>query len=156
VERRYVLKRTVRQGSFIWCTLVAYVMAAGIREASITVRAPDHDVLTDQRWVVCANTRPYTYLGTRPAELCPVAGIDRDLGLVALSKLGVGALLRVAWSGLTSQNVGNLRFVELLADLPEVVCTADRPLPLQLDGDYVGDTTTVTFETARHALAIVG
>lgn len=156
VERRYVLKRTVRQGSFIWCTLLAYARADGIRDARITVRAADRDVLTDQRWVVCANTRPYTYLGARPAELCPVAGIDRDLGLVALSKLGLGALLRVAWTGLTSDNVGHLRFVELLAELPEVTCTADRPLPLQLDGDYVGETSTVSFQIARHALAIIG
>jgi diacylglycerol kinase family enzyme len=156
VERRYVLKRTVRQGSFIWCSLLAYATAAGIRAARITVRAHGHEALTAQRWVVCANTRPYTYLGTRPAELCPVAGIDRDLGLVALSKLGLGAILRVAWTSLTSDNVGHLRFVELLAELPEVVCTADRPLPLQLDGDYIGETSKVSFEIARNALAIVG
>jgi diacylglycerol kinase family enzyme len=155
VEQRYLLKRTVRQASFIWCTLLAYALAPGIRNARITVRAADRE-LVDQRWVVCANTRPYTYLGQRAAELCPVADMDRDLALVGLSKLSIAGILRVAWTGLTSLNVGQHRFVELLADLQEIVCTSDRPLPLQLDGDFIGDTSTVSFGTARNALAIVG
>jgi diacylglycerol kinase family enzyme len=156
VEQRYHLKRTVRQASFVWCALIAYVMAPGVRNATITVSAADRELLTDQRWVVSANSTPYTYLGGRPAQLCPVAGIDRELALVGLSKLSVAAILRVAWTALTSDNVGNHRFVELLADLPEIVCTADRPLPLQLDGDYIGETSRVSFETAKQALCIVG
>jgi len=155
VEQRYLLKRTVRQASFIWCTLLAHALAPTVRNARITVKTADRELLTDQRWVVCANTRPYTYLGERPADLCPVAAIDRDLALVALSRLRAPAILRVARTALTSDNVGNRRFVELLADLPEIVCTADRPLPLQLDGDYIGETSTVTFVTARDALAVV-
>jgi diacylglycerol kinase family enzyme len=156
VEQRYLLKRTVRQASYIWCALVAYTAAADVRGASISARAASGELLTDQSWVVCANTRPYTYLRERPAELCPVAGIDRDLALFAMSKLNATAILRVARTALTSDNVGHHRFVELLADLPELVCEADRPLPLQLDGDFVGITPKVEFRTARDALAIVG
>jgi diacylglycerol kinase family enzyme len=156
VEQRYLLKRTVRQASFVWCSLVAHALSPAVREASIIVRTGDEQLVADQRWVVCANTRPYTYLGDRPAELCPVAGMDQDLALVGLSKLSVSSLLRVARTALTSQNIGQHRFVELLADLPEIVCTADRPLPLQLDGDYVGEASSVVFETARDALAVVG
>jgi diacylglycerol kinase family enzyme len=156
VEQRYLLKRTVRQASFIWCTMLAYALAPGVRNARITVRAGGRELLVDQRWVVCANTRPYTYLRQRAAELCPVADMDRDLALVGLSKLSVAAILRVAWTGLTSLNVGQYRFVELLADLQEIVCTSDNPLPLQLDGDFIGETSTVSFRTARNALAIVG
>ena len=84
VERRYTLKRTVRQASFVWC-----------------------------------------------------------------------ALLRTTRTALTSSNIGRLRFVDVLSDLPEVICEADRPLPLQLDGDYVGESTTVTFRSVRDALLVV-
>jgi diacylglycerol kinase family enzyme len=155
VERRYHLKRTVRQASFIWCSLLAYTVAAGVRRATIRVEAPDGKQLTEQRWVVCANTRPYTYLGAREAQLCPVAAIDRDLGLFGMSRLSAPAILRVARTALTSQNVGQHRFVELFPDVPEVICEADRPLPLQLDGDYIGETSTVTLRTARNALSVV-
>lgn len=155
VEQRYHLKRTVRQASFIWCALLAYGVASDVRGASIKVRTPDGEALSEQRWVVCANTRPYTYLRRREAQLCPVAAIDRGLGLFAMSKLSAPAILRVARTALTSHNVGNHRYVELLADLPEVVCDADRPLPLQLDGDFVGESSSVTFTNAVDALAVV-
>ena len=155
VEQRYHLKRTVRQASFIWCSLLAYTVAAGVRHAMIQVKRPDGTQLTEQRWVVCANTRPYTYLGARPAQLCPVAAIDRDLGLFGMSRLSAPAIMRVARTALTSDNVGQHRFVELFADVPEVTCEADRPLPLQLDGDFIGETSTVTFRTARNALSVV-
>lgn len=155
VEQRYHLKRTVRQASFVWCSLLAYTVAPGSRHATIRVEAPDGKQLTEQRWVVCANTRPYTYLGEREAHLCPVAGIDRDLALFGMSRLSLPAILRVTRTALTSENVGQHRFVDLFADVPEMICEADRPLPLQLDGDYIGETSTVTFRTARNALSVV-
>lgn len=155
VERRYHLKRTVRQVSFVWCSVLAYVLAAETRSSTIHVTTPDGTPLVDERWVVLANTSPYTYLGNREAQLCPVAAIDRDLALFGMSRLSVSTVLRVASTALTSHDIGEHAFVDLLADLDSVVCTADRPLPLQLDGDYVGETPTVTFTTARDALAIV-
>lgn len=155
VEQRYHLKRTVRQASFVWCSLLAYATAADIRRARIAVRSGTEALLADLRWLVCANARPYTYLGAMPADLCPPADIARDLAVTGLSKLSVAAILRVARTALTSDAVGHLRFVDLLADLPEVVCEADRPLPLQLDGDFVGLTESVVFRSARGALRVV-
>lgn len=155
VERRYTLKRTVRQASFVWCAFLAFVGARSTRRARIQVRTPHNPLLAEQRWVVCANARPYTYLGARAADLCPVADIERDLGITALSKLSANALLRTTRAALTSSNIARLRFVDVLSDLPEVICKADRPLPLQLDGDYVGETTAVEFRTARDALRVV-
>ena len=155
VEQRYHLKRTVRQATFVWCSLLAYTVAPGVRRATVAVTLGDSERLADQRWVVCANARPYTYLGAREAQLCPVADLDRDLGVFAMSRLSVSAILRVASTALTSEDVGQRRFVELRADVSELTCEADRPLPLQLDGDFVGETTTVAFRTARDALSVV-
>lgn len=155
VERRYTLKRTVRQASFVWCALLAFVGGRSTRRARIQIRTRHNPLLDERRWVVAANARPYTYLGARAADLCPVATIDGDLGLTALSRLSAGALLRTARTALTSSNIGRLRFVDVLSDLPEVICEADRPLPLQLDGDYVGESNTVTFRSVRDALLVV-
>jgi diacylglycerol kinase family enzyme len=155
VEQRYHLKRTVRQASFIWCTLQAVAGSSPIRRARIRVRTEDNPLLSEQRWVVCANARPYTYLGHRAADLCPVADISADLAMTALSRLSTTAILRVARTALTSDDVGRLRFVDLLSDLPAVICEADRPLPLQLDGDYVGEVDRVVFHSVREALRVV-
>lgn len=155
VEQRSHLKRTVRQASFVWCTLQAIAGSSSTRRARIRVRTEDNPLLSEQRWVVCANARPYTYLGHRAVDLCPVADISADLALAALSRLSVMAILRVARTALTSDGVGRLRFVDLLSDLPEVICEADRLLPLQLDGDYVGETDRVVFRSVRDALRVV-
>ena len=155
VEQRSHLKRTVRQASFVWCALQAVGASSPAGRARIRVRTRDNPLLSEQRWVVCANARPYTYLGRRPADLCPVADITADLALTALSRLSPMAVLRTARTALTSADVGRLPFVDLLSDLPEVICEADRPLPLQLDGDYIGETDHVVFRSVRNALHVV-
>jgi diacylglycerol kinase family enzyme len=155
VEQQYHLKRTVRQASFAWCAVQAALLSSGVRRARITVRTEDNPLLSAQRWVVCANARPYTYLGRRPAELCPVADINGDLALTGLSRLSPLAIARTARAALSGGDIGRLRFVNLLSDLPEVICEADRPLPLQLDGDFVGPSERVVFSSVRDALRVV-
>jgi diacylglycerol kinase family enzyme len=155
VEQQYHLKRTVRQASFVWCAVQAAVMSSAVRRARITVRTDDNPLLSQQRWVVCANARPYTYLGRRAAELCPVADISSDLALTGFSRLTPLAIARIARTALSTDDIGRLRFVNLLSDLPRVICEADRPLPLQLDGDFVGSSEQVVFSSARDALRVV-
>jgi diacylglycerol kinase family enzyme len=43
----------------------------------------------------------------------------------------------------------------VLHDVDGFTLSADIPLPFQLDGEYVGDRTSVTFGSLRSALAVV-
>jgi diacylglycerol kinase family enzyme len=43
----------------------------------------------------------------------------------------------------------------VLHDLDGFSLESDIPLPFQLDGEYVGDRTSVTFSCLRSALAVV-
>jgi diacylglycerol kinase family enzyme len=43
----------------------------------------------------------------------------------------------------------------VLHDVDGFSLSADIPLPFQLDGEYVGDRTSVTFGCRRSALAVV-
>lgn len=155
VEQRYHLKRTVRQASFAWCAVLAFVGAGDVRRADITVRTPDNPLLQTRRWVVCANARPYTYVGPRAADLCPPADLTRDLAVTAVSRLRLTDLLRITRTALTSDRIGRLPFVDLLSELPVVILEADRELPLQLDGDHVGDVASVELRSIREALAVI-
>jgi diacylglycerol kinase family enzyme len=156
VEQRSGLKRTVRQAAFVWCSALAYALSSDVRSSRITVKLPGTEAVIDQRWAVCANSRPYTYVGPRPAELCPVAGLERDLAVVTFERLSVGSILRMARTALTSTNIAAHKFVTLLEDLPELSFEADRALPLQLDGDFVGITERVELYSVRDALRVVG
>ena len=155
VEQRYHLKRTVRQASFAWCTVLAFVGAGDVRKANITLRTPDNPLLETRRWVVCANARPYTYVGPRAGDLCPPADITRDLAVTAVSRLRLTDLLRITRTALASDRIGRLPFVDLLSELPAVILEADRELPLQLDGDYVGDVASVELHSVREALLVI-
>ena len=155
VERRLRLKRTVRQASFLWCGLVAFLTTYDRRRTMITVTAGDAEPATAFRSVVCCNSNPFTYLGPWPAQVCPQARLDAGLSLTGLQSLGPRALVRLTRTALTSTAVGDLPFTRLWNDETSVRLTANTALPLQVDGDYVGDVETVNLRSVRRALRVV-
>lgn len=159
VERRYRLKRAVRQASFVYSGVLAYQGGAGGHHSwpktRITLTVDDAEVVENVRSAVCCNTNPYTYLRSWPAQMCPEASLDAGLDLTALLRLGLPSLLRLARVALTSPDVGELRSTRLWHDRDSFVLTSPTPLALQVDGDYVGETNRVELRTAPRALSLV-
>lgn len=155
VERRARLKRTVRQATFLWCGVLAYLGGYDRRRTNITVHVPGEEPTSGFRSVVCCNARPYTYLGPWPADLCPVASIDGGLALTGVRKLGLPALLRITYTSLRGSAIGELRLVRLWEDHDALELHADRPLPVQVDGDYVGEPTRLALRSVPDALSII-
>ena len=159
VERRYRLKRAVRQASFVYSGMLAYQGGAGGHhrwsKTRITLTVDDTEVTENIRSAVCCNTNPYTYLRSWPAQMCPEASLDGGLDLTALLRLGLPSLLRLARVALSSPDVGELRSTRLWHDRASFVLTSPTPLALQVDGDYIGETTRVELRTAPGALSLV-
>lgn len=155
VERRYRLKRSVRQASFLWCALVAYYTSYDRKGTDITVAAGTGTPVSGLRSVVCCNSNPFTYLGRRPAQLCPNADLDGALSLIGLSKLSLPAIAQVARAALTSSAVGKLSFARFWDDEATVDLRSNIALPLQVDGDFVGATQTVKLRSVPRALRVV-
>jgi diacylglycerol kinase family enzyme len=155
VEERYLLKRTVRQASFVYCGVLAYFGAYRRRKARITLRLPGEDAVEGLRTVVCCNSNPFTFLGPLRAQLCPAADLDGGLDIAALTRWGMLRLLRVVTSALRGPNVSNLRSIRAWHDLDEFELSANGPVPLQVDGDYTGETDRVTFRLVPRALTVI-
>ena len=155
VERRHRLKHTVRQASFIWGGVVALLRRYDPRGTDITVHTAAGDALAGCKAAVCCNSWPYTFLGPWAADLCPKADLDRDLDMTALTGLSVPILLRLARTALGGGDVAGLPGTHLWHDQAEATLTSAEPLPLQVDGDYVGDETTVRLRSAREVLLVV-
>lgn len=155
VERRRRLKRTVRQASYLFSGVTELARTYGRRRPGITVELPGAAPQEGCRSVVCCNTSPYTYLGPWPAHLCPPTDLDGDLALTGMSKLSLVTLARVARAALTGGDVGALRAARVWSGVETVELTSAEPLPLQLDGDYVGDHTRVGLRSAPRALSVV-
>jgi diacylglycerol kinase family enzyme len=109
--------------------------------------------------LIVQNAHPYTYFNRRPIEIAE--GAELDSGTLA------GAVLRraspidmptVIFRALAQRaRIVNHRRVTGFSGLKEVVARSagDTPIPLQVDGDYIGDIPEARFGIAAGALLVV-
>jgi diacylglycerol kinase family enzyme len=110
--------------------------------------------------VVTQSADPYTYFGRRPIRICEGAGLDTGtLSLAVLTRatpLELATVVPRVFSA-KPETVGRHRHIKGFTDIQGARVTAleERPFPLQVDGDFIGEYTEVTYETAPRALAVV-
>lgn len=102
-------------------------------------------------FVFVANTPVYTYLGRIALCLTPDATFEQGLDLVASTAVRPAALPYLAL-----QVVRGAPHPDVLRahDLDRAVLRCDRPLPLQVDGEDVGDVELAVLEAERGALSV--
>jgi diacylglycerol kinase family enzyme len=108
---------------------------------------------------IVQNAAPYTFFGDRPIEMAQGAGLDSgDLAAVVLRRSSPVDIPSVIWRALSSHaHVDGHRQVQPFAGVHalDVRSLDGRPLPLQVDGDYIGEVDQARFEVAAGALAVV-
>ncbi len=105
-------------------------------------------------FALVANGNPYTYFGRFPVRLAPEARWERGLDLVApraVRPTGIPRLMTAALAG----RVPRARDVLYLHDFDEIELRADRPLPLQVDGEDIGDVELARFSSERDAANVL-
>ncbi len=106
-------------------------------------------------FALIANCDPYTFAGRVPIHVAPDARFESGLDVVApaaVGPLGLARLLRYAFSGRGQTDAGDVRYGHDL-DRIEIVC--DRPLPLQTDGEDLGDVEGAVFKAERDAVRVL-
>ena len=100
-----------------------------------------------------ANGSPYTYLGGIAVPLVPGAEFELGLDVVAPVRVRRRSLVRTAFRLLR----GHPREGEVIVghDLDRVELVCDAPMPLQADGEDLGDVERVVFEAQRGAIAVL-
>jgi diacylglycerol kinase family enzyme len=102
-----------------------------------------------------ANCDPYTYVGSLPVHAAPKARFELGLDLVAPRAVAPWQLPRLAaWAFAGRGQVSSPRAL-YLHDFDELEIECDVPLPLQVDGEDLGDVDSVHFEAERDALRVV-
>jgi diacylglycerol kinase family enzyme len=99
-----------------------------------------------------ANTHPYTYAKRLPLPVAPEAEFELGLDMVAPVRIRRRSLLRTAWSLLRGHPRDGMLYAHDV-DRIEIVC--DSPMPLQVDGEDLGDVEEVVFEAERAAVAVL-
>jgi diacylglycerol kinase family enzyme len=110
--------------------------------------------------VVAQNSDPFTYFGRHPIRVCADAGLHTgSLSMAVLRRaapVDLPTLIPRLLSG-RANTVSKHGQILPFDDVPDaLVETADgRPLPVQVDGDYIGDEESVRFSAAPGALTVV-
>lgn len=153
VERRWRLKRRLGEAMFVAIGVKTFFTGYRRRDAPITMI--DEQRTTGLRTVIVCNADPYTFLGRRPFRLCPQASHDRGLDVMAASSLRTVRTLRIVFSGFGSGKHQRFRSVLSIHDTEGFRLECARALPVQTDGDHVGEGTSFTFASERDALSVL-
>jgi diacylglycerol kinase family enzyme len=106
-------------------------------------------------FALVANGHPYSYVGRIPLRIAPKADFELGLDLVAPRDLKARRLPQVAAWVLTGKGQQRSPHVLYVHDADELVVRADRPMPLQVDGEDLGDVEEAHFEAERSALRVL-
>jgi diacylglycerol kinase family enzyme len=109
--------------------------------------------------VLVQNATPYTYFGSRPVEMGEGASLESgDLAGVVLERASPIDVPTVVWRALSSRaHLARHRRVHAFGELDSlrVRSSDERPLPLQVDGDYIGEVDEAVFGVLPGGIAVV-
>jgi diacylglycerol kinase family enzyme len=103
-------------------------------------------------FALVANGNPYTYLARLPLRFAPQARFEGGLDLVAPRVVRARAVPRLAAAAVLGRKA---RGVVYRHDLDRLEIRCSQPLPLQVDGEDLGDVEIASFECERGAVSVV-
>lgn len=145
-------RRRWNDAVFVFHGLRSFSSLRREREANLTVETPSGP--EDAFWACLALADPFTYLRRRPLRVAPGAGRTPGLDVVASKQVRFWRTLRWLVQALsTGKHVRHPECIHLV-DQPHVVVRAHRPVPLQTDGEYLGEVTRLEASTLPDALPV--
>jgi diacylglycerol kinase family enzyme len=156
VERRRTLKRWAAHPLFVWSAASTWARHYDRKRPSVRVELPDEDGI-DGYFVLTLNSDPYTFLGARPLHLVPAATLDRALAAVTFRTLAPVPFGRTVASSLgVGRGADSQRAVDVRTDVEAFnVHALHSPLPVQVDGEYLGEVERAEFRYDPDVLRVV-
>jgi diacylglycerol kinase family enzyme len=104
---------------------------------------------------LAANCDPYTYAGRLPLHVAPLARFEGGLDIVGARVLRPAALPRFLAYVVRGAGQERARDVLYAHDLNRAEIICDHPLPLQADGEDLGDVEGALLEAERDAVTVL-
>jgi hypothetical protein len=155
VEKHASLKRWAGHPLFIYAAVRTWASKYDRKNPHFEVTFAEDDRVPDGYFTVVLNTNPYPYLGNRPLDLSPAATLDRGLVAITFRTMKAGAILKSLGGALRGGGVKPTDYLDVHTDVDALTVSHHQPFPYQLDGDYLGETTTLDFEHVRNAVRLV-
>ena len=158
VDGRPRLKARLGQYYFTYAAVSTFVRRYLLRGPRLTLDVDGRSL--DGVTVIVQNSDPYTYFGGRPIRIGE--GADLATGSLSLAILRRATPLEIltlaprVFSG-RAATVARHRRIDTFPGVQSAVvrATGDRPLPVQVDGDHIGEFREIEYRTRPRALAVV-
>ncbi|HEU0335629.1 MAG TPA: diacylglycerol kinase family protein [Gaiellaceae bacterium] len=137
-------------GAFAWTAIRLLAERRGRLESALEL-----DGLGRAAFALVANCSPYTYVGRLGLPIAPEASFDNGLDVVAPARVRARSLPRLARYAVTGRGQATAADVLYAHDAARVVVRCDAPMPLQLDGEDVGDVTEMVFTSEPDAVTVL-
>ncbi len=152
------LKARLGEYYYTWAALSTFNRRYLVKPPRMRVTVGDETI--DAVTVVAQNSDPFTYFGNRPIRVCEGAGLDTGSLSVGVLRRATPLEMPTLIPRLFSGRAATVSKHRQIAPFPGVdgalVESADgRPLPVQVDGDYIGDEQSIRFSAAPGALTVV-
>jgi diacylglycerol kinase family enzyme len=156
VERRQTLKKTMSQWYYVWSGLRIF-SAVNKRDPLVTVRWGDElEHRRDGLFVAIAQkSSPFTFLGRRAMHICPDARLERGLDCFAIDRFDTRFVLRIVTQTFTSARHVRDRHSLYLRDQRRIEISSREPLPVEMDGEYLGDRDRLLLESVPDSLSLL-
>ncbi|MGH9095441.1 MAG: diacylglycerol/lipid kinase family protein [Acidimicrobiales bacterium] len=154
VDRHATLKRYASHAVFLSAAVSTWVRRPERRGAAFTVESPGAPP-RQAAFAICMKTNPYTFLGERPLDVAPGTTLTSGLSMVTFGRLDLPTLIPLAVVALRGGGLAGRRHVEVSRDLATTTVRAARPIPYQVDGEYLGETSTFCLRHEPDALRLV-
>ncbi len=159
VDANPAMKARLGPYFFTWVAVSTFLRRYLVSPPRLRVQAGEDGQTLEGVTAIVQNGSPFTYFQNRPIEIADGASLDS--GALAGGVLHRATLLSMPFIAgrafsRRARVTGN-RQITGLSDLSEmVVCSTDeRPLPLQVDGDYLGEVTEARYSILPQALSVV-
>jgi diacylglycerol kinase family enzyme len=158
VDAHPKLKARLSEYYFTYAALATFNRRYLVKPPRMRVRAGGREL--DAVTAIAQVSDPYTYFASRPIRLCgDVSMTDGTLGLTVLKRatpLEMPTVLARVFTA-NPEIVQRHRQIEGFTRLDGATITSsdDRPLPVQVDGDHIGDYSSVELSVEPGGLAIV-
>jgi diacylglycerol kinase family enzyme len=154
VERRQRAKQLYGDRAYVAAALKTFLVDYDRGHPHLTVHLGGGRPALPGFFALVGNGDPFTFMGRRPFRPTPRATWEGGLDLLVAQTMATRPLVRALTGMLAPRPRASYPGLPVLHDEDAFTVEADVPLPFQLDGEYLGDRTSVAFGCVRSALAV--
>jgi diacylglycerol kinase family enzyme len=106
-------------------------------------------------FLMVANVDPFTYAGSFPIHASHAARFEGGLDVIAPARVAPGSLPRLVAAALGLVSPKHVPDLLTAHDVDRIEAVCDEAMPLQVDGEDLGDVTSALFEAERNAVSVL-